>query len=217
MSHKSGMSKKSAMSKQTKWTAFIEPTFQFGLCGNGNPLGLTAGTEKQIMKHISVSGDVQVWKTNYENWCCDVHSVGKYSTVIPSLKFRFDPGKQNKGFFIGAGIGYAVVRDHGSEEPYTVDPASGTKTNNGAMTPGNWDYNSISPSFQWGFSFKAFKLPVSIVNTAYWGKSTEGWTAVAAGTGLKIGLNKIQEKSSCGEKKASHSNSRKPGCCQKKD
>ena len=180
-------------------TPFIEFSYQLGLCGESSPYTFMAGIEKPVAKHLSVSADVHLWKTDYENWCCDIYSKGTYTSVIPSVKIKFDPGKPNKGFFIGAGLGYVFANDRGTEQPYLYDAATGTKTVGGEITRGNWDFQSISPSFNWGVAFKISKFPVAIVNTNYFGKTTWGWGDIATGVGLRFGLRRVSG-----------------GCCEKK-
>src|SRR5687768_15500051 len=105
---------KSNASKSTqkqKLIPYIESSYQLGLWGEKMPVSFTAGVEKKISKHLSVSGDVFFWKTDYELWCDPVMSEGKYTAAIPSVKLKLDPGKAHQGFFIGAGLGYVVAKD----------------------------------------------------------------------------------------------------------
>jgi hypothetical protein len=185
--------------KPNRITPFIESSYQLGLCGESNPFAFILGVEKPVAKHLSVSADVHLWKTDYETWCCDIHSKGTYTAVTPSIKIKFDPGKPNKGFFIGAGIGYVFTKDRGTEQPYLYD-AAGTKTMSGEITNGNWDFQSIAPSFNWGIAFKISRFPVALINTNYFGKSTWGWEDIATGVGLRFGLRKVPG-GCCGSKK----------------
>src|SRR5687768_4550756 len=100
---------------------FIETSYLLGLCNDSNAVAFTGGVEKWLSKHISISGDVQVYKTDWQ-MMCDVYSEGTYRHIIPAVKFKVDPGKKYKGFFVQAGIGYAFARDRGIETAYTVDP-----------------------------------------------------------------------------------------------
>ena len=170
-------------------TPFIEVSNQLGLCGEKNPYAFLAGVEKPIAKHLSVSADIQIWKTDYENWCCDIYTKGSYTHILPSVKIKLDPGKQNKGFFIGVGLGYVFAKDRGTEQPYLYDPATGTQKTGGEITNGNWGFQTISPSFNWGLTFKVCKFPVTLINTNYFGKTPWGGP-LATGVGLRFGFKR---------------------------
>ena len=194
------VSQKASATLKSKWVPVIGSSYQLGLWGEENPVAFTAGVEKFVSKHIAVTGDVFFWRTNWESWCDqDVRSVGKYTAVIPSVKFRYDPGKQYKGFFIGAGIGYVVARDKGTEQPFVTDASSGIKNPQSAPTPADWSYNGVAPSFSLGFSFKVHHVPVTVINTNYFAKTTFGFEDIATGVGLNIGLAKVksQKNKSC--------------------
>src|SRR5262245_44400582 len=85
-------------------TVYAELDYAMGICSSDLPLMYLAGAQKPIGKHWSFGADMQFMSEPYETYCCDVYSVGKYTTYIPSLKLNFDPGKRNKGFFIGIGL-----------------------------------------------------------------------------------------------------------------
>jgi hypothetical protein len=133
---------------------------------------------------------------------CDVYNEGTYKLLIPAVKFKFDPGKRYKGFFISAGMGYAIAKDRGIEITYVENPATGIKSQ-GTVTQGNWDYNSLAPNFSWGFSMKLFRFPLTISNTNYfartnWFDDYKGYTDVSTGIGLKLGLVQLKkEKKNC--------------------
>ena len=183
-------------------TPFIEMSNQLGLCGEGNPFAFMAGIEKPVAKHLSVSADIQLWKTDYENYCCDIYSKGTYTSVIPSVKIKLDPGKPNRGFFVGVGLGYLIVKDRGTEQPYSYNPATGIKTFEDKITAANWNYQSIAPSFSWGIVFKVKKYPLAIINTNYFSKTDwYGWGPAATGIGLRVGLKKVSGGCCEGKKK----------------
>lgn len=170
-------------------TPFTEVLYGVGLCGESNAFSFTGGIEKPVARHLTVSYDIHYWKTDYETYCCDVYSKGAYSLVIPSVKIRYDPGKRNKGFFVGAGLGYVFAKDRGTEQPYSFN--YGTTTIGKEITYGNWDYQSISPSFNWGIAFKLSRFPVALVNTNYFAKTPWGWGPVATGIGLRLGFRRV--------------------------
>ncbi|MGQ0739475.1 MAG: hypothetical protein ACT4OJ_10480 [Bacteroidota bacterium] len=187
--------------KKNAVTPFFETTYQLGLCGEYNPVGFIAGIEKPLAKHLVISYDVQFWKTAYEVYCCDIFSQGNYMQVIPSVKVKFDPGKPGKGFFAGGGLGYVFARDRGTEQAYESDPVTGAKTFSSEVKQGNWDFNSIAPSFSWGVGFKIKGFPAAIINTNYFGKTTWGWGPVSAGVGFRFGLSKVSGSCCKGSKK----------------
>lgn len=187
--------------KNNAITPFIESSYQLGLCGEYNPVGFMAGIDKPLAKYLVISYDIQFWKTAYEVYCCDVYSKGDYMQIIPSVKIKFDPGKPNKGFFIGGGLGYVFARDRGTEQPYFSDTVTGIKTFSGEVKQGNWDFNSIAPSFILGVGFKIKGFPAAIVSTNYFGKTTWGWGPVSTGVGFRVGLNKVSGSCCKGSKK----------------
>jgi hypothetical protein len=182
-----------------KWIPFIETSYQLGLCSEENPVAFIFGAEKYISKHFSVTADVHAWKTDYAMMCDDVLSSGTYRAFIPSIKLKLDPGKKYKGFFISAGIGYAFAKDRGTDETFSVNATTGVKSS--SVTAGNWDFNSISPNFSWGFAMKLFRFPVVISNTNYFAKTGwegfEGMTPIATGVGLKLGLTQVKKTKTC--------------------
>ena len=188
-------------------TPFMEISNQFGVCGASNPFAFIAGIEKPVAPHFAVSTDIHYWKTAYETYCCDVYSKGTYTSVIPSVKIRFDPGKQQKGFFIGVGLGYVFAKDRGTEQPYLYNSTTGTKTIGAEITNGKWDFQSISPSFNWGLAFKISRFPLAFVNTTYFAKTSEGSGPVATGVSLRFGFRKVPGNC-CGNKK-------KENCCSR--
>lgn len=179
----------------------MEFSYQLGLCGEKNPFSFILGMEKPVAKHLSVSTDIHFWKTDYETYCCDIYSKGTYRSVIPSIKFKFDPGKPNKGFFIGGGLGYIIAKDRGTEQPYVYNASTGTKTVSGEITHGKWDFQSFSPSFSWGVAFKIKYISMSLVNTNYFGNTTQSWTDVATGVGLRLGFSNVPGSCCCNKKK----------------
>ena len=173
-------------------TPYVESMYNLG-CGFKNPISYTIGVQQSLTRKLSLSYDINYWTTPYENYCCDVYSIGKYSALTPSVKLTWYAGKRkDRGFFFGAGLGYMFAKDRGTEQPYTFDPVTNQMVVNKTdpVTKGKWDFNSIAPSFSWGVTFRAFHLPVSIVNENYFGKTTYGWQAVSTGVGLRIGLGK---------------------------
>jgi hypothetical protein len=182
-----------------KWIPYVESSYQLGLCGESFPVAFTAGAEKKLSKHLSVGADVHGWNTHYQMYCDNVFSKGNYTSLIPAVKLNFYPSRQYKGFFVGAGIGYAFARDRGTEQTYTYTPATGKNNLTGSATPGNWDFNTVATSIQWGLSFKINRVPVTFVNTNYLGKSTVGYGPLATGVGLRVGLAQVarERKSSC--------------------
>lgn len=187
-----------------------------GLCGITNPFAFIGGIEKQVSKHFTVSTDLLFWKTNYEYWCCDFYSKGEYQSVIPSIKLKFDPGKQYKGFFVIAGIGYSFTKDRGTEQSYVVDASSGVKSFQGSATQGNWDINGLAESISWGFSFKIAGHPVSVINSNYLANAVVGsqgisfvqWSGISTAVGIRLGLSKATNFKSCEKNKNCHKS-----CC----
>ncbi len=205
-------------SKQSsKVIPFIETSYQLGLCGEKNPIAFITGIEKWTSKHTSITADVHFWKTDYEMWCDNMHTLGTYTAFIPSIKFKIDPGKKYSGFFVSAGIGYAIAKDRGTDQPYTQSQSSGVKTYTGNPTPGNWDFNSFAPNFSWGFSMKVFRFPVTLSNTNYFAKTGwPGWDGrtapIATGIGLRLGLTQLPVTKSERTRQARNTHHR---CCIK--
>lgn len=193
--------KTSKSSAAAKWIPFIGPSLQGNLFGSHNPVAFTGGIEKPVTKHLIVGGDIQMWRTNYENWC-DGHMIGKYTRVIPSLRLSVDPGKRYKGFFAGVGLGYAIIADRGTQQAFTIDKSTGLKTYEGAPLKGNWDYGTIAPSVNVGAGFKIQQVPVAISYFTYLGDTDDG-TPLSIGLNLKVGLAKVKtEKKDCKKKSA---------------
>src|SRR5262249_33638532 len=129
-------------------------------CGVSNPFSLLAGVQQPFKKHLMLVYDVHYMNTNYENNCNDVLSKGHFSSFIPSVKMQLYSGKkQGRGLLAGVGLGYMFARDRGTEQQYTIDPVSKEKALAGEIKHGNWDFNSIAPSFTFGAGFRLFKLP----------------------------------------------------------
>jgi len=186
---------------------YTEVLYGLGLCGESNAFSFIGGIEKPVAKHWAVSADIHYWKSDYENYCCDVYSKGTYSSIIPSVKMKFDPGKRNKGVFIGVGLGYVFARDRGTEQPYSYDPSTGIKIMGKDITNTNWDFNSIAPSFNWGVSFKIARFPVSLINTNYFAKLPwyGGLNPITTGVGMRVGFRKVGSKCSEVKKKCERS------------
>jgi hypothetical protein len=177
--------------KTNKLTPFIEVQYNLGLCGESNPLSFTAGLQKSLTRKLTLSYDINYWNTSYENYCCNVYSKGKYIAVIPSVKLTWNAGKRkDRGFFAGVGLGYIFAKDRGTEQSYSTTPGTNEMVFTKSAVAGNWDFNSIAPSFSWGVGLKVFRLPVSFVNTNYFAKSTLGWGPVSTSAGIRIGFRK---------------------------
>jgi hypothetical protein len=178
--------------KLNKFTPVVEVQYGLGICGASNPVSFTAGLQKPLTRKLTMSYDVNYWNTSYETYCCDVYSKGKYSAIIPSVKLTWNAGKRkDRGFFAGVGLGYIFAKDRGTEQSYSITPGTNEMIFNKSAVAGNWDFNSIAPSFSWGVGLKIFHLPVSIVNTNYFAKTTLGWGPVSTSIGFRIGLRKI--------------------------
>jgi hypothetical protein len=192
---------------------FVGPSLQQNLIGSKNLLAFVGGIEKPVSKHVIVGSDIQFFKSNYENWCDD-HRVGNYTRVIPSVRVVFDPGKIYKGVFVGAGLGYAFVNDHGTKQAYTTDKATGLMTYQGTPVNGSWYKNTIAPSISLGVGFKLHRIPVGISHTLYFGDTGDG-TPLSVGLNLRVGLSKVIQKTKSSEQK-SKSNSSRRSCCMPK-
>ncbi len=172
--------------KTNQINLFTEVLYGAGLCGADNPFSFIVGVEKPVARHWTVSGDIHYFKTDYETYCCDVFSKGTYSSVIPSVKMKFDPGKRNKGIFAGIGLGYVFANDRGTEQPYSYETGIVGKE----ITQGNWDFHGIAPSFNWGAGFKIFKVPMAIVNTNYFAKTPWGFGPITTAIGLRVSFKR---------------------------
>jgi hypothetical protein len=193
----SAQEKKSKKSNQI--TPFTEVLAGVGICGESNVFSFIGGIEKPVAKHLTVSADVHYWKTDYETYCCDVYSKGTYSSVIPSIKMKFDPGKRNKGVFAGIGLGYVFAKDRGTEQPYSVETGVTGKD----ITYGNWDFNRIAPSFSWGVGFKISRYPVALTNTNYFANTPWGFGSISSGIGLRVSFKRDAAKCKVEKKKSS--------------
>jgi hypothetical protein len=169
---------------------YVEAAYGLGLCGESNPVSFSAGIRQPLSRKLSLVYDINYWSTRYENFCCDVHSIGKYSALTPSVRLLYYLGKgESRGFFVGGGIGYMFAKDRGTEQPFTYNTV-GERIYSKSPTAGNWDFNSVAPSVTFGVAFSIARLPVSINSTSYFAKTTYGWQAVSSGIGLNIGLKK---------------------------
>lgn len=186
----------SAQENTDKKTNILIPyaTILYGGCVSV-PFSFIAGIQQVKQKHFSILYDVHYWNTNYECYCDDTYSKGHYTSFTPSVKFIYNTGKKTaNGFFAGAGLGYMIAKDRGTEQTYTKDPVTDQITIGKDIVNGKWDFNSISPSLTFGLGFRLFHFPVAISNTYYVAKTTEGWEAAAGGVGFKMGFKKIAEK-----------------------
>lgn len=169
---------------------FVEVAYGVGLCGESNPLSYTAGIKQPLSRKLSLIYDINVWSTPYEIYCCDIYSKGRYTAVTPSVKLQYNLGKRpGRGFFMGAGIGYMIARDRGTEQPFTYG-APGEMIFTKSPTETNWDFNSIAPSVNFGYEFRIGSMPMAITSTTYFAKTTCNWQAVSSGIGLRIGFKK---------------------------
>jgi hypothetical protein len=158
-----------------------------------NPFSFMAGVQKKIRERITLAADLHYWNTGYECYCDDVYSKGKFRSFTPSVKIIYNTGKkEGNGFIAGVGLGYMFAKDRGTEQPYTYDAATNLYETGKDISPGNWDFNSIAPSFTLGVGFRVLKIPVSFLSIYYFAKATDGWTAAAGGAGFKIGLKKFK-------------------------
>ena len=157
-----------------------------------NPFSFIAGVQKNLMSHITLSYDLHYWNTGYKSYCDSMYSKGKFRSFTPSVKIAYNTGKkEGMGLIAGVGLGYMFAKDRGTEQPYTYDVASNTNIlNDKSISNGNWDFNSIAPSFNLGVGFRIFKFPVAVSTIYYFAKTTEGWMAAAGGMGIKIGFNR---------------------------
>ncbi len=168
-----------------------------------NPFSFIVGLQKNLKPHITLSYDLYYWNTGYESFCDSMYSKGKFRAFIPSVKIVYNSGKkEGMGLIAGVGLGYMFAKDRGTEQPYTYDVASNTNIlNSKDISIGNWDFNSISPSFNLGVGFRILKMPIAFQSTYYFAKTAEGWMASAGGIGFKIGLRKVSGGCCEGKKK----------------
>jgi hypothetical protein len=184
---------------QDKATAEKKPLTPYaGVYAGGcvyNPFSFVAGVQQNLRSHFTIAYDVHYWNTGYECYCDDMYSKGKFSSFTPSVKMLYNSGKQEgRGFVAGLGLGYMFAKDRGSEVPYTYDANTNTYSyqKEKEVTDGNWDFNSIAPSFSIGAGFRVFKLPVTFQSIYYFAKTTDGWMAAAGGAGFTIGFRKLK-------------------------
>jgi hypothetical protein len=168
-----------------------------------NPFSFIAGVQKKLKPNITLSYDLHYWNTGYESYCDSMYSKGKFRSITPSVKIAYNTGKkEGMGLMAGVGLGYMFAKDRGTEQPYTYDVANNSNIlNDKDISNGNWDFNSISPSFSLGVGFRVLKMPVAFQSTYYFAKTTEGWMATAGGVGFKIGLRKVSGGCCAGKKK----------------
>jgi hypothetical protein len=177
-------------SKSNRITPYAEVHYNLG-CGISNPISFAAGIQQPITNKLAVLYDINYWSTPYENDCCDTYSKGKYSAFISSVKMTWYAGKRKeRGFFMGAGLGYIFAKDRGTEQSYLFNPAS-EKVLDTTVVHGSWDFNSFAPTLHWGLGFRIFHLPVKLVNEIYFARTTIGWGPVSATTGIRVGFRKI--------------------------
>ncbi len=182
---------KNESAEKTPLTAYV------GVLAGGcvdNPFSFMGGVEKKMNTHLTLSADLHFWNTGYECFCDSMYSQGKFKSFTPSVKLTYSTGKkEGMGFVVGVGVGYMFAKDRGTEQPYSYDVATNTNiVNDKALTKGNWDFNSISPSFSLGVGFRVLKIPVTFQSVYYFANTTEGWMATAGGAGFKIGLRRIK-------------------------
>lgn len=186
-----------ALAQQEK-TAVSNPLTPYvGVMAGGcvdNPFSFKAGVQKNLKPRIAVSFDLHYWNTGYECYCDSMYSKGKFRSFTPSVKMAYNTGKrEGMGFTIGVGLGYMFARDRGTEQPYSYDVANNINVlNTKDIADGNWDFNSIAPSFSLGVGFRVLKVPVTFQSEYYFAKTTEGWMATAGGVGFKIGLRRYK-------------------------
>jgi hypothetical protein len=157
-----------------------------------NPFSFTIGVQQPLKTHISIAYDVHYWNTDYECYCDDTYTKGHFTSFTPSVKFIYNTSKRTSaGFFAGAGLGYMFAKDRGTEQSYTLDPATDEMITGKEIKTGNWDFNGISPSVTLGIGFRVLRFPVAINNTYYFAKDTKGWGAIAGGVGIKIGFRRL--------------------------
>jgi hypothetical protein len=163
-----------------------------GGCDVSNPFSFVAGIQQIKTTHFSVAYDIQYYNTDYECYCDDTYSKGHFRVVTPSVKVVYNTGKKaGNGFVAGAGIGYMFAKDRGTEQTYTEDALTGEMAVGKDITNGRWDFNSIAPSITLGAGFRVLHFPITISNTYYFAKTTDGWGAVTGGIGIKVGFKRL--------------------------
>lgn len=157
-----------------------------------NPFSFMIGVQQPLKTHISIAYDVHYWNTDYECYCDDIYSKGHFTSFTPSVKFIYNTSKRTSaGLFAGVGLGYMFAKDRGTEQSYTYDPLTNETVTGKDIKNGNWDFNSVSPSFTLGVGFRVCRFPVAFSNTYYFAKDTKGWGAMAGGVGIKIGFRRL--------------------------
>jgi hypothetical protein len=157
-----------------------------------NPFSFTIGVQQPLKTHISIAYDVHYWNTDYECYCDDTYSKGHFTSFTPSVKFIYNTSKRTSaGLFAGIGLGYMFAKDRGTEQSYSYNQETNTSEIGKDIKNGNWDFNSISPSFTLGVGFRVLRFPMAINNTYYFAKDTKGWGAIAGGAGIKIGFRRL--------------------------
>ena len=166
--------------------------FMAGGCGVSNPFSFVAGIRQVKNSHFSILYDVHYWNTKYECYCDDTYSRGRFSSITPSVKLALSTGKkEGKGVFAVVGLGYMIAKDRGTEQSYTPASPTSEAIVGKDIVKGEWDFTSIAPSMALGVNFRILHHSVSISNTYYFAKTTEGWGAVTGGIGITVGLKKI--------------------------
>ena len=158
-----------------------------------NPFSFIVGVQKPFQPHLSLAGDIHLWSTGYECFCDDIHTIGHFSDITPSVKLIYNTGKQTgRGLIAGLGLGYMFARDRGTEQHYTKDPVTLVKTFEDKVSPGNWDFSSIAPSFSIGIGFRLWHFPVSFSSQYYFAHTAaDGWQPTAGGAGFSFGFRKL--------------------------
>ncbi len=183
---------------QDKNTTDSKPVVPYvGVMAGGcvdNPFSFTAGVQKNLKTRIAVSFDLHYWNTRYECYCDSMYSQGRFRSFTPSVKLTFNTGKrEGMGLVVGVGLGYMFAKDRGTEQAYSYDVSTNTNVlNTKDKANGNWDFNSIAPTFTVGVGFRVLKVPVSFQSEYYFAKTTEGWMAAAGGVGFKIGIRRYK-------------------------
>jgi hypothetical protein len=132
-----------------------------------------------------------VWNTDYDCYCGDTYSVGKYKSITPSLKFQYNSGKKpGKGLILGVGLGSMFAKDRGTEQTYKLNAETDRYEVGSEIRRGKWDFNSIAPSFTVGAGFRLLRVPITLQANYYWANTTEGWMIAAGGLGVKVGLSR---------------------------
>ena len=160
-----------------------------------NPFSFVAGVQRPLKNHLSISYDIHFWHTGYSDQYDGVLSKGKWTSVTPSVKITYNTGKkEGTGLMAGVGLGYMFAKDRGTEQSYTEDKPSSSLSYNTEITSGNWDFNSLAPSFIVGVGFRVLRFPISLQTIYYFANTTDGWMATAGGAGVKVGLKRYKQK-----------------------